>query len=303
MNNSSHIAISTAWNTARHTSGSQVIGELCNLGFESFELAAGTDKSMLPSIVPMVESGEIEVVSLHNPCPAAREQTPLSAPDKYRREAAVMQAAETIKWAERFGARLVVLHAGLVEINFEQKTAGRLIGAGFRAEGEAIVKEDMARRNKVREPFLKSTLESLGELIPIASAAGVRLGLETRYYYTEIPSLEEFQIIFDELDSPVLGYWHDTGHEHVQETLGLAEKGEYLRRYSGRMAGIHVHDAVNSSDHRAVGRGEIEFDRIMHSVPKEARIVLEVHAPASGADLVKSRERIEAALKNRPPDA
>ena len=57
-----------------------------------------------------------------------------------------------------------------------------------------------------------------------------------------------------------MGYWHDTGHAEISAKLGFVKNQEdYLKEYGSRMIGIHLHDVVGFSDHRAPGTGEIDF--------------------------------------------
>ena len=128
--------------------------------------------------------------------------------------------------------------------------------------------------------------------LPYAEQLGVRLGLETRYYFAEIPSLDEFMMIFRNVQSPALGYWHDTGHAHVMETLGIATQNDFLTKYGDRLIGIHLHDAVGGSDHRAIGRGNVDFEKVLSYAKPETQLVLEIHGQAPASEIVKSRERI-----------
>ena len=149
----------------------------------------------------------------------------------------------------------------------------------------------------VRQTYIHSVIASLNELSAHAESAGVKLGLETRYYYGEIPSLDEFGMIFGSIPSPALGYWHDTGHAHTMEVLGIASQEDFLSRYGDRLIGMHLHDAVGGSDHRALGRGEIDFPKIMEYVRRDTAIVLEIHGRASESEIIRSREIACSLLK------
>ena len=151
----------------------------------------------------------------------------------------------------------------------------------------------------VRQTYIHSVTASLNELSGPAEGAGVKLGLETRYYYGEIPSFDEFGIIFESIPSPALGYWHDTGHAHTMEFLGIVAHEDYLRQYGDRLIGIHLHDAIGGSDHRALGRGQIDFTKVMKYVRADTALVLEIHGHASAAELVRSREMALGLLKGR----
>lgn len=299
MRDSRTIGVSTAWNALRHGSGKEMVRELLDLGFDLLELNVHVTPGMIKEVRGMVKRGQVRVCSLHNYCPlpagverdrAAGNVLPLSSTDEAERAAAVAQAKQTIEWAARLEAAAVVLHLGAVPMERRQREALRLIGAGNQEQARAIVAEDLIERAAVRQPYINSVIASMGELAGHAEAAGVKLGLETRDCYSEIPSLDEFQMIFKNVVSPALGYWHDTGHAHVREVLRIAEQEDYLKKYGDRLVGIHIHDAVGGSDHRALGRGEIDFSKILPYVRPDVDIVLEIHSQASGAELIRSRE-------------
>ncbi|MBW2138526.1 MAG: TIM barrel protein [Deltaproteobacteria bacterium] len=92
-----------------------------------------------------------------------------------------------------------------------------------------------------------------------AESEGIGLGIENRYYYYELPTLDNLRTIFEEFEGSPIGYWHDTGHAHANEVLGIIRRGELLEAYGGRLLGIHVHDARGLEDHLVPGAGEIDF--------------------------------------------
>lgn len=301
------ISISTAWNALRHTSGKKMVGELTKLGFDSIELNVHVTPSMAEEVLALVERGRVRICSLHNYCPlpdgierekAAGNILVLSSTDEAERAKAVEQTKRTIEWAARLGAPSVVLHLGRVPISVRQREALTLIGAGDLLQARAIVTEDLMERAAVRAPYIESVIRSLQEVAPHAEALGVKLGLETRYYFAEIPSLDEFMMIFRNVSSPALGYWHDTGHAHTMETLGIGSQDNYLKKYGDRLIGMHLHDAVGGSDHRAIGCGNVDFWRVLSYAKPDTQLALEIHGQASGQDLIRSRVLILRVLED-----
>jgi sugar phosphate isomerase/epimerase len=102
-------------------------------------------------------------------------------------------------------------------------------------------------------------LTSLDRLVAVAEKQGVLLGLENRYHYHELPGPDDFEVIFDAFKGAPIGYWHDTGHAHANQTLGIIPKGSLLQDNSDRLIGVHLHDAVGLNDHIPPGSGEIDF--------------------------------------------
>ncbi len=296
---SPNISISTAWNSIRHKSGRKMVQELLDIGFDTLELDVHVTQSMIVEIQRMVDHHAVNISSLHNFCPLPKgvrsedtNRTPfsLSSLDESMRSRAVEQTKNTIDWAVRLGSSLVVLHTGSVDMERRQRDALRYLGANYHVQAAQIVAEDLEKRESICMPYVDAVIASLHELSAYAEASGVRLGLETRYYYIEIPSFDEFQLIFDSVPSPSLGFWYDSGHVHVQEALGIVGKGEYLRRYGDRLIGMHAHNAVVGSDHRAIGRGEIDFAEIMPYIRPDAQIVMEIHGQATPQELIRSME-------------
>ena len=60
------LALSTAWNAWRHTSGKTLVDEILNLGFNRIELNFTISPSMFEEILSLQKKGKIEVTSLHN---------------------------------------------------------------------------------------------------------------------------------------------------------------------------------------------------------------------------------------------
>lgn len=293
------IGVSTAWNARRHSSGRAMIQELIDLGFDLVELNVHVTQEMIAEIADVVSEGKVRICSLHNYCPlppkmdiekAAMNALPLSHPNPGMRKMAVAHTKQTIDWAARLGARTVVLHPGHIPIESRQNEALRLIQDGKRDEAKSMIMHYLIERSLNRLPYMDGLMASLTELAPYAEDSGVMLGLETRYCYAEIPMLDEFQVLFKNVRSRALGYWHDTGHAHVMEVLGIANHEDFLKKYGDRLIGVHLHDAVGGSDHKAVGEGEIDFARILPYLKPDTQLVLEIHGHASADQLVKSRE-------------
>src|SRR4029079_9888442 len=232
------ISFSTCWNSERHTDGEDMLREIKDLGFNRVELGHGIRISLLPGIQKMLEIGDVQVSSLHNFCPLPVEIT-RAAPDCYKfssshaneRERAIKQTFQTIDFAARVGAPFVVLHCGAVDMN---PITDELIGLAKRGElfsrGYVRMKlEAVQRREAAAPPYLNRVKDSLRRITDYASKKNIRLGVEGRRGYEEIPSERELPFLLDEFDSAQLGYWHDMGHLQIKENLGFVNHQEWLR--------------------------------------------------------------------------
>ena len=161
-------------------------------------------------------------------------------------------------------------------------------------------KEEMVRERKQKSsPYLIKTTQSLAEISEYAEKKGIILGIETRYYYQEIPSFDEFEILFSEIDSPAVFYWHDIGHAQAIETLGLGKHDLLLRQQAKRMAGMHIHDIEGMDDHRAPLAGGFSFERILPYVASNTIQVLEFRPTATPELIQKGLIHLEELLKDK----
>ncbi|MFA5100482.1 MAG: TIM barrel protein, partial [Candidatus Omnitrophota bacterium] len=267
-------ALSTSWNAFRHTDGSALIQEIKALGFNEVELSFNLTAEMVDAVEALVREQSVRVTSLHNYCPippdverqkALPDCYSMSSPDEDERRRAVALTRVTIDTAVRLNASAVVLHCGRVEVPDRTVDLIAMFNNGLSASPRfAAVRGDIIReRDRVRQRFLDNTLRSLDDLNAYAARQKVKLGVENRYYFREIPFFDEVGIILDRFRDSAIHYWHDTGHARLMENLGFIEDHEdYLKRYGSSLIGIHLHDITGCSDHRAPGTGELDFKKL-----------------------------------------
>ena len=119
------------------------------------------------------------------------------------------------------------------------------------------------------------------------------MGVENRYYYQEIPDFEEIGIIMDRFSKGSIRYWHDVGHAVCWEELGVVPRDTFLRMFSNRMLGIHLHDVVGVRDHRVPLSGNFDFTRLKPYVSGETLKVVEAFVPAPEEDVVRGMAYIQ----------
>ena len=299
------LILSTSWNAFRHTDGFSLINEIKDLGFDSVELSFNLTSTMVDSVEKLVKGSSVRVASLHNCCPipaevARAEALPdyysMSSGDEAQRRRAIELAKATIDTAVRLNADAVVLHCGRVEIPDRTPDLVALFNKGERHSADfAYLRENIIlERESAKKPFLENTLSSLGELNSYASKRKIKLGVETRYYFREIPFFDEIGAILDEFRDSQIHYWHDTGHAQLMANLGFVDSHEeFLKHYGSRMMGVHLHDITGCSDHQPPGTGELDFSIIKPYVSESTLTVIEAHQPASGSQLIKAREFLQ----------
>jgi len=243
-------------------------------------------------VAELMRSDHVSVVSLHSPTPRVRDygdrlsdDLNLASADEEERQAAVRLARTTVDRAAEAGARYVVVHLGGIETGgksqmFEgERRLRRLFDSGVR-EGEEVDglrRQAQADRRDGAGRFLPLASRSLAELAEHAAAKGVAIGLENRFHYHEFPSVDETPGLLSGYPPEVAGFWLDVGHAEVMDRLGLVPKTRWLDELSGRCLGAHVHDVDGLADHRAPGRGDVDWSYVARGLPAEAPRVFEIN--------------------------
>lgn len=280
------ISFSTCWNSGRHTAGDEMLREIKDLGFDRVELGHGIRISLMPGIQKMFEAGEVEFTSLHNFCPLPVEITKAS-PDCYKfsaaytkeRERAIKLTFQTIDFAERLGAPYVVLHCGEIEMNpiTDELIVLAKRGEIFSREYVSMKLKAVQTREAAAPPYLERVKDSLKRVAEYAAKKSIRLGVEGRRGYEEIPSERELPSLLDELNSPQLGYWHDMGHIQIKENLGFLNHGEWLRAMGPRAFGCHMQDCIwPAQDHQPPFAGMVDLENLVPLLPPNCLFVWEM---------------------------
>lgn len=124
------------------------------------------------------------------------------------------------------------------------------------------------------------------------------LGFENREGFVELPLDADYPGFIAGLpaDAPA-GYWHDTGHADLKQTMGLLDHRAHLEAMAPRLIGFHLHD-VNAAgrDHQAVGDGNIDFAMVSRFWRPEHLLVLELSPRLPVEAVVSSKVKIEALM-------
>ncbi len=294
--------LSTSWNSHRHNNARSMVEEIKNLGINWIELNFTLSKDIVDDIAEIVESGLIQVSSLHNFCPvpdsieldkASPDYYSLSSIDPAERAKAVSWTKHTIDTACRLKAKAVVIHAGRLNINDKTRALAKAIDAGIDAAPmiDAMRKE---RMKELKKGYLGYLIKSIDEITEHSKKCGIKIGLENRFYFRELPSIEEFEEIFERYDDSNIKYWHDTGHAQVFENLGLLRHKEYLEKFSSRLLGVHLHDVGGViNDHKAPLTGDFDFTILKPYLHKDVIRILEPHEPATAQEIKKALEYLK----------
>ncbi len=290
--------LSTSWNAGNHNQGRDIIDEIKDLGFKEIELNFTLSSQIVEEIAQLKQEGAVKIGSLHNYCPIPSGVKPSEAgPDCYslasideeERKRAILETKHTINTAHRLSARVVILHIGKVDMERRTKTLIALYQRGLKGTPEYnnFKMELMKERESEHRRFLACALQSLEELSSYAAKFNIVLSIENRYYFQEIPSVDELGKILDHFKGGNIFYWHDVGHAQNLENLGLVKHTDYLDRFSDRMVGIHLHDIIGTKDHLAPGCGDFDFQILKSYIHKDTLKVIEAHRPATANEIVE----------------
>lgn len=299
--------ISTTWNSFRHDDARSMIEEIKKIGVDCIELDFKLNEEIVSGIKELVDGKFVKVLSLHNFCPmpevpGKKKPSPdyysLASIDKIERKKAVEETRRTIDTACRLKAQVVITHGGRLKVKDKTRKLAKVIDEG----GDAVsmlARMQKKRDEELKKGYLDALLKSIGELSDYAKKCGIKIGLENRFYFRELPSIEEFEVIFENFNEDSnIAYWHDVGHAQVFENLKISRHKEYLNKFSKRLIGVHLHDIKGTiDDHRAPLTGDFDFAILKPYLHKDVLKVLEPHYPATAEEVKKGLEYLRQLYK------
>jgi sugar phosphate isomerase/epimerase len=187
-----------------------------------------------------------------------------------------------VEFAMRVGARVVVCHAGNVDMKRMTRTLVELAtdDKQYTPKYEKTKMRLLLAREKKVTKHLDYLSHSLEQLLPVMEDAGIALALENLPTWEAIPTELEMQALATRFDSPSLRYWHDFGHAQIRHNLGLISHADWLRKLQPHVAGFHIHDVkAPGHDHLVPPYGDMDFTQFAELIPQDA---VKVFEPAPG---------------------
>lgn len=291
-----------------------MLREMAELGFEHVELSHGVRITLVPGILKAVEEGVVKVSSTHNFCPlptgvvqAAPNLFEPSAREHREHDQWLRHTKRSIDFAAQVKARVLVCHLG--SVTFFWFNPARNIrdylrdhpDAGRTSEDKtyaALVAKSLVKLRKRMGPFWAQTKASLNEVYDYAAQRGIKLGLENREKFEELPIDADYaEFIAGEPPTAPIGYWHDTGHADIKEGMGLLTHRQHLQKNAPRLIGFHLHDvSAKGSDHQPVGSGHIDFKMVSEFWKPGHLLTLELSPRVTVDDVMASKMRVEALM-------
>ncbi len=310
------LALSTSWNSFRHTDGMEMLREIAGLGFTHAELSHGIRIVLLPGVIRAVEEGIIKISSTHNFCPlptgisqSAPNLFEPSATEHREHEQWVRHTKRSIDFAKQMQVKVLVMHLGSVK--FWWLNPAQNLKAFVRKNPTVTVPEDKAYRDlltkcceKLRKrmpPYWEQVKASIEEVRVYAWERGLVIGLENREKFDELPLDDDFPALLESIAQPnTFGYWHDTGHAEIKHSMGMIEHRLHLEKNSPRLLGFHLHDVTpDGKDHQGIGSGRINFNMISEFWRPHHLLTLELSPRVKVEDVISSKQRIDALIVKR----
>ncbi len=275
-----------------------MIEEIVDLGFSHIELSHGMTIAKLPGIRKAFQRGIFTCAGVHNYFPSPVEVM-IDAPDAYEftshrpfdRQRAMDMTLRTLDLAAEFGARYLVLHMGSVPMNPKKwtKPLTAMLEQG-RGHDPDFVKTKLAfvrKREKVAPLYYHRAIESLATIAGHAAELGVKLAIESRSRFEDMPTEREMLSLQTHFsDNPWVGYWHDFGHIQLKHNLGLIDHEEWLETISPHLIGGHVHDVEwPARDHRVPFSGMLDYTALLRFIPPGVPLVWELSPTREAAEI------------------
>ena len=120
---------------------------------------------------------------------------------------------------------------------------------------------------------LEPTIAGIKALLPLIENKPVRLALEP-HFGSQIQFFEDYEAIFEQIESPQVGITLDSGHFH---SAGVDWKS-LIHRYPERVYNFHVKDHIGTQS-VSLGTGEIDlrgYIEELHTIGYEGALAVEL---------------------------
>jgi len=301
-------SLTTRWNARRHETGESMIEEILAMGFDHVELGFDLTPNLVPGTCAMIKSGRIKADSVHAFCPLppvpypSPEPFTLASSDPVVRANAVHYLENTIRFSAEINAKVIVAHAGNVEMKLITPKLIELITSGkqYDEEYEKLRMKLVLGREKSVPDQLVHLYSGIEKLLPLLESTRRILALEILPTWEAIPSEVEMEKLFAHFNSPWLRYWHDLGHGQIRENLGLSSHARWVKRLRPWIAGIHIHDVIPPAcDHVMPPSGTIKYPLFREIVQDDIIRVLEPGSSVKAEDIAAGLKLIRTAWE--PP--
>lgn len=300
-------SLTTRWNARRHETGESMLEEILELGFDHVELGFDLTANLVPGVCAMIKAGRIKADSLHAYCPLppvpypSPEPFTLCATDPTIRVNALHCLENTIRFAAEVDARVVVAHAGNVEMKPITPHLIELTATGrqYNEEYEKFRMKLLLAREKAVSTQLPLLYAGVERLLPLLESTRRILAFELLPTWEAIPTEVEIERLMLHFNSPWLRVWHDLGHGQIRENLGLTSHARWVKRLQPWIAGMHIHDVrPPAGDHFMPPGGTLKFELFREIARGDIIRVLEPSYSVTGEEIQTGLKLIREAWES-----
>lgn len=264
------------------------------MGFRRIELGLSESPIPMNGFEESRRETGITVASIVTGCLNPRSEhmsgTKLGSLDAELRERAMISCRRHIQLANKYSCPVVILRGCEIEndaiVNEAEGLQTRLSEEGNPEELQNEVIDFVARAQAAAQPqveHLCRSIHSLRQEFP-----DIKLAVEPGATFVDLLNFEAMEWVMDDLSRQGLDYWHDTGTVHRREFAGLPGQGEWLEKYSDRLIGVHLQDAVANESEIPPGLGEVDFKLVAEFVPPTAEKVVEINPRHGRSEILAS---------------
>jgi sugar phosphate isomerase/epimerase len=262
------------------------------MGFRRIELGILDAPVKLNGFEESRRETGITVTSVIVGCLDPRSETmsgsKLGSLNENNRECALNSLRRHVKLAQRYGCQVVIVRGCELEDKTLREEAEKLHAKLLKdATNEALrasALEFVHRVHKKSHRQLEHLCRSLYSLQ--SEFPETKIAIEAGTSLVDLFNFESVGLVLADLSKHGLGYWHDTGHIHMREKLGLEPQGRWLDAYANRMLGVHLQDAAEGSAEMPPGAGEVDFKLVKDFLPANAERVLEINPRHGRAEIL-----------------
>jgi len=312
-------ALSTNWNNGRLEDGAAIADEAIALGFDALELGFRTLPEQLAGFRSRLDRMPVDSVHAYCPVPIGApsghpELHQLAHPDETERALARLLMRQTIACAAELGAKVVVTHAGYVDldglfVNCGADVLRKLLKDkdGNEDVNRPVYRKYLAKALKRRTArglkLLESFRRALDELIPDLEKVVVTLALENLPRLEGFPNADEAELLMKAYAGAPLKLWLDTGHARVRECHAWsAPLAELAARVGEHVCGMHLNDVKDfHDDHRQPGWGGVDFAALRPLARRDILRVFEPHVPVTFEELRDSLKMVRSLWDAQSP--
>jgi sugar phosphate isomerase/epimerase len=287
--------LSTTCFGARLSSIQDQIFAAVGMGFRRIELGLSEAPPTMDGLEDSRRETGMSIGSLVAGCRDAVNGTPLPATqlaslDPDERERGLNSVRRHVRLAQSWGCGTVVIRGSSVA-DAKMRDLSRAFDRKIDEEGMSpeLREELLAFARKVQRVGQKQIEHLCRSLFTLRQEyPEMRFAVEPGAELHDLLGFDAMGWVLEDLEGRGIAYWHDVGHIHLREKLGLPGQGAWLDAFGSRMAGVHLQDAADDQAEMPIGLGEVDFQLLREYVPADAERVLEISPRHGRAEILSS---------------